>query len=204
MKLALVQMHSGKGEIARNLARIAAFAHRAAAAGAEIACFPEASITGYADPRTHVNAVVGWGDPELTPLFELSKRTGLMLVAGIVERNAAGAPFMSQGVIRGGSLVGTYRKINLAPNEIGLFSPGAEPLLWRQGDVDFGVAVCADIESEGCFRDMHRAERRSCCSWRRRACTVRRARGTGKRATRGGATSAGANWAPTRERTVST
>ena len=75
-----------------------------------------------------------------------------MLVAGIVERNTAGAPFMSQGVIRGGSLVGTYRKINLAPDEIGLFSPGAEPLLWRQGDVDFGVAVCADIESEGLFQ----------------------------------------------------
>ena len=157
MKLALVQMHSEKGEVARNLARIAEFAHRATAAGAEIACFPETSITGYVGSRTHANAVVGWGDPELTPLFQLSKRTGLTLVAGIVERNTAGAPFISQSVIRGGDLVGTYRKINLAPDEIGLFSPGAEPLLWRQGDVDFGVAVCADIESEGLFQGYARS-----------------------------------------------
>ena len=65
MKLALVQMQCEKGEIARNLAHIEAFVERAANAGANIACFPEMSITGYVDPLAHARAVVEWTDDGL-------------------------------------------------------------------------------------------------------------------------------------------
>ena len=109
-KLALAQMHCRKGQVARNLARTAGFIHQAAEAKADLVCFPEMSITGYVEPRTHSNAVLHWDDPQLAPLFELSKRSPMTLVAGIAERNSTLKPFISQGVIRDRASCPTARR----------------------------------------------------------------------------------------------
>ena len=47
MRIALGQINTTVGDIAGNVALIARLAHTAAARGAELAVFPELSITGY-------------------------------------------------------------------------------------------------------------------------------------------------------------
>ena len=137
MKMALVQMRCEKGQVSGNLARTAEFTKRAADAGADLVCFPEMSVTGYVEPQNQPNAVLDWGDPLLAPLFQLSKRNDITLIAGIAEVNAGNKPFISQGIIRDGELLGVYRKTNLGDNEDS-FSAGTEPLVQRHGEFDFG------------------------------------------------------------------
>ena len=153
MKVALVQMRCEKGQIARNLTRTAEIVEEAADVGADLVCFTEMSVTGYVDPRAYPDAVLEWDDPRLSPLFEASRRTGITVCAGIAERNLSSKPFTSHGVIRDGELLGAYRKINLPPDQVDGFSLGTAPLVHRHGEVDIGLAICADIDSEALFRN---------------------------------------------------
>ena len=152
MRLALVQMFSEKARIAQNLTRTAEFVTRAVEAGADLVCFPEMSITGYLDPQKHASEVLEWGDPQLSPLFEASRKSQVTLVVGIVEANPGSKPFISQGIVQGGELLGVYRKNNVAPDEVDRFSSGTEPLVQRHNKVDFGLAICADIDNERLFQ----------------------------------------------------
>ena len=86
-------------------------------------CFPEMSVTSYVDPLKQSDAVLNWGDPQFAPLFRSSKHNHMTLIAGIIELNAYNKPLISQGVIRGGQLLGVDRKTNLGEGEEG-FSAG--------------------------------------------------------------------------------
>jgi predicted amidohydrolase len=153
LKIALVQMTCEKGDITRNVRRTIEFSAQAADAGADIVCFPEASMTGYIDPPGgHPEAVVFWDDARLTPLYQWSRPNQITIVAGIVERNPDGLPYLSQGIIRQGKLEGVYHKSYIAPDEVSLFSAGNELCLFSHRDDKIGLSVCADIESEDLFR----------------------------------------------------
>ena len=151
MKLALVQMRCEKAAIGDNVRRMETFLNRAENLSADIICFPEMNITGYVTPRKFPGAVIGWGDPRLDPLFAWSEGSPASIIAGITERNSDGMPFVSQSVIRGGKVVGSYRKINIAADEAMMFSSGSEVLVSEHGGVKFGVLTCADQDREDLF-----------------------------------------------------
>ena len=151
MKLALIQMTSEKGAIGDNVSRMVSFLNRAEDLLADIICFPEMNITGYAVPQKFPDAVIGWDDPRLDTLYVWSEGSMAAIVAGIVERNSDGMPFVSQAVIRGGKVVGSYRKINIAADEAMMFSPGTEVTLSEHNGVKFGVLTCADQDREDLF-----------------------------------------------------
>ena len=151
MKLALVQMTCEKTAISDNVRRMVSFLNRAEDLSADIICFPEMNITGYVAPRKFPDAVIGWDDPRLDPLYAWSEGSRASIVAGIVERNSDGMPFVSQSVIRGGKVVGSYRKINIASDEAMMFSPGSEVLVSERCGVKFGVLTCADQDREDLF-----------------------------------------------------
>lgn len=151
MKLALAQMTSEKAAIGDNVRRMVSFLDRAEDLSADIICFPEMNITGYVAPRKFPDAVIGWDDTRLDPLYVWSEGSPASIVAGIVERNSDGAPFVSQSVIRNGKVVGSYRKINIVADEAMMFSPGSEVLVSEHGGVKFGVLVCADQDCEDLF-----------------------------------------------------
>ena len=151
MKLALVQMRCEKAAISENVARMIGFLNQAEERSADIVCFPEMNITGYVAPRKFPESVIGWDDSRLEPLYEWSEGRREAVVAGIVERNAEGMPFVSQAVIRDGKVVGNYRKMNITGDESAMFSPGSEMLIVDQDGVKFGVLACADQEREDLF-----------------------------------------------------
>jgi predicted amidohydrolase len=51
LRIGLIQMRSEKGAVANNLAEIAGYIRRADRKSVDILGLPEASITGYHDPR---------------------------------------------------------------------------------------------------------------------------------------------------------
>src|SRR5215213_7137724 len=96
--IALVQMRCEKGAIEANLAAMRAYVAEAQARGVEIICFPEMSITGYLDPARWPDAVVDVAGPEVAAFAALTAGTSLTALAGIVERNTEGKPFITQVV----------------------------------------------------------------------------------------------------------
>ena len=151
MRLALVQMRCEKAAIADNVRRMVALLDRAEELSADIVCFPEMNITGYVAPPKFPEAVIGWDDARLDPLYEWSEGSRASIVAGIVEHNADGMPFVSQAVIRRGKVVGNYRKINIVEDEAVMFSPGSDALALDHDGLKFGVLTCADQEREDLF-----------------------------------------------------
>ena len=151
MRLALVQMRCEKAAISENVERMITFLNQASERSADIVCFPEMNITGYVAPRKFPESVIAWDDARLEPLYAWSEGSSASIIAGIVERNAGGMPFVSQAVIRGGKVVGSYRKMNITGDEVAMFSPGSETLVMDRDGVKFGVLTCADQDRDDLF-----------------------------------------------------
>src|SRR5580658_1725606 len=88
MRIALGQINTTVGDIAGNVALIARFAHTAAERGAELAVFPELSITGY-PPRDLVErrGFVERAEDGVQQLAQATANLPLAIVAGYVGRS---------------------------------------------------------------------------------------------------------------------
>lgn len=165
LRVALVQMRCEKGTIAANLAATRAYLHEAAGAGAEVICFPEASLTGYVDPTRYPEALLSLDSPAVANFVSVTGEAGLggvTALAGIVEANPddpTGLPLLTQLVAARGELLGIYRKRTIPDEEAHLFAPAtpAIPAVFSHANVPFGVAICADIETPAVFTDAARA-----------------------------------------------
>ncbi len=144
VRVAVVVMESVVGRTSDNLTRIEAFALDAAAQGADLVCFPEASITGYrvdATIATYAEPIPG---PSSNVLVSLSKYTGLTILSGLIERGEDDDLFISHIVTSPNGLGDVYRKLHLAPNEENVYSHGDRLPTYRYGETTFGVELCYD------------------------------------------------------------
>ena len=147
MKFALVQMNPTVGALKENAAKIVKFAQEAAAAGADMAVFPELALCGYPPD-----------DLVLRPRFmDAVEAEAEKLAAALPPDLLAlvGAPIRADGklhnaalLFHGGKRVATARKM-LLPNygvfdERRIFAPGAAPLVFAFKDARLAVHVCED------------------------------------------------------------
>src|SRR5215510_13278251 len=99
IRVALAQINCIVGDLERNLERHRQYARRAAQEGARIVCFPESSLSGYPDgdslPHSLAQPING---PLCQSMASLSKETGLVLLAGFVERDRSGVIYNTQVV----------------------------------------------------------------------------------------------------------
>jgi predicted amidohydrolase len=156
MRIGLVQMRCEKGTIARNLEVTLRHLDQATSLGIDILAFPEMSITGYADPTRCAQAVLRLDGPEVAALADLTRERAVTVLAGLIEENPHGKPFVTQVVLRDGKLVGFYRKVTIEGDELPWFSPGNAVPVFRHDDMTFGLAVCADISNCGVFAECAR------------------------------------------------
>ncbi|MFC1883793.1 nitrilase-related carbon-nitrogen hydrolase [Thermodesulfobacteriota bacterium] len=142
MKIAAVCMECIPGETERNLKRMEDFAGEAAFAGAGIVCFPELSVTGYIldDPLAYYGKTEQSKSAER--LVEISKKTGLLLLAGMIEICDEEKPFISHLVISPQGLLGTYRKTHLSPAEGKTYQEGKDIRVFSAGRNVFGIQLC--------------------------------------------------------------
>ncbi|MFB0522138.1 MAG: carbon-nitrogen hydrolase family protein [Candidatus Bathyarchaeia archaeon] len=151
VKIGLVQMRCEKAAITENLNGIARYLEEATAYGLDVVSFPEMSITGYADPNKYPEAIIRLDGPELGRLLKLTRGKSITVLAGLIEANPAGKPFITQVVVRDGKLLGFYRKKRIVDEEADWFSPGDLMPVFKHGDLSFGVAICADIRNHQVF-----------------------------------------------------
>ena len=156
LRIGLVQMRCEKGAISANLDAIAAYLRDGAEEGTEIMCLPEASITGYVDPTRYPEAVVEVEGPEVARFVALTRDLPLTAIAGIIEANPGGKPFITQVVAREGRLLGFYRKRTIPYDEAALYAPGADCVTFSLSTARFGLAICADIDDSSVFADAAR------------------------------------------------
>jgi len=131
-----------------NLRRAREALGAAAADGADLAVFPEATMVRFgADLRAAAEPLDG---PFCSGLAEAAKDTGVALVAGVFEPATDGRVYNTAVVLDGdGALVASYRKLHLfdafTQRESDLVAPGSSVVLATLAGVPVGVQICYDI-----------------------------------------------------------
>jgi N-carbamoylputrescine amidase len=142
LNIAAVCMRSEPGRIEQNLDRIRKSTMKAAAAGADVVCFPELSVTGYAvnDPKA---LCAGWETRELTAQLEnTAKAAGVVLLAGLVEAVTGEKPYITQLAVGPDGLLGRHRKTHLSHMEQKVYSAGENIDVFSHGNTTFGIQLC--------------------------------------------------------------
>jgi NAD+ synthase (glutamine-hydrolysing) len=156
LRVALAQIDPTVGDIDGNAAKIAEWIDRAAAAGADLAVFPELCLPGY--PAEDLYLKRHFVEANWRAVNELARRVGaeLTVLVGFAEP-AAGGDFRrahnSLAVLADGALRGVYRK-NRLPNyavfdEQRYFVPGEEPMTVEVAGKHVGLTICEDCWVEG-------------------------------------------------------
>lgn len=153
VKIGLIQMRCEKGTVGENLESASRYLVEAADRGVDIVGFPEMSITGYADPTKYPEAILRLDGPEVAQALDMTKGLSLIVLAGLIEENPKGKPYITQIVMCDGQLLGWYRKKTIEDEEEEWFSFGETVPVFRHGDLTFGLAICADIDNETVFAE---------------------------------------------------
>ena len=156
IRIGLIQMHCEKCAIQQNLETIACALAEAATRDIEMIGFPEMSLTGYAVPPRFAEAAIDLHGPEVAQLLKLTEPYSATVMVGLIEKNPAGLPFITQIVARQGALQGFYRKITIEDEETEWFSPGQGVPVFQAGGLTYGMAICADIGNEVVFAECAR------------------------------------------------
>jgi predicted amidohydrolase len=143
LRVTLAAICCRQGDLAANLAAHEQVLRQARAEGCDLAVFPEMSLTGSADPRTHPGRLIPLDSTPVAALAGLAARHEVAAIFGLAEQGEDGLPHITQAYARDGRVAGIYRKRHLGEGEEG-FTPGTEPALFRLGALGFGVAICAE------------------------------------------------------------
>src|SRR5436190_11390516 len=107
-------MRCEKGDWAGNRAGHGRYMAQAEAAGCDLIVFPEGSLSGYADYRAFPGAVRALDSAEVQAFVALTADYQPVVSAGFVEPNPADPrPFVTQILVRGGRVLGVYRKVHI-------------------------------------------------------------------------------------------
>jgi len=156
LRIGLIQMLCEKGAIQKNLESIAHYLEEATHYNVDIIGFPEMSLSGYADPTKYSGAVLNLDSPEVRQLLKLTEQYSMTVLAGFIEANPLGKPFITHMVVRRGVLQGYYRKITIKDEETDWFSAGQDVPVFELDGLKFGIAICADIDNEAVFAECGR------------------------------------------------
>lgn len=156
LTIGLVQMRCEKGAVEQNLAAIQTTIRQAISRDVDIICFPEMSITGYLDPQRWPEAILRLDGPEVARFAAMTAGAPITALAGLVEANPDGKPFITQIVARNGRLPGIYRKKTIIDDEAAWFAPGAVVPVFPHPKGTFGVSICADIDDPAIFAESAR------------------------------------------------
>jgi len=142
VRVLLAAITCEKGDLDGNLARHLEALRAAADSGAELAVFPEMSLTGSVDPIRHPERAVPIDHEAVHRLAAEGESLGVEALVGIGER-AQGDLYISQLHLRGGAVVGVQRKRHLGEGEEGFATSDRTERLAHRG-APFGVVICAE------------------------------------------------------------
>jgi len=142
------------GDKARNLEKIKAMVTEAADQGIDILAFPELALSGYeSDPEfvTHRNLAETIPGPATEEIAALARRFNMYVTFGMPERDREqpNLIYISNPLVGPDGLVGTYRKIHIAPpplfTETKTFVGGTSVPVFETRFGPIGIQICADF-----------------------------------------------------------
>jgi predicted amidohydrolase len=146
----LAAIRCEKGDLAGNLSAHLRLVDQAAAAGCQLAVFPEMSLTGSADPATRPERLISLANPAVTRLATASAAAGTGICFGVAERAPDQQPYITQVVAAAGRITGVQRKRHLGEGEEA-FAPAAGNAVFEHAGARFGVAICAEAGFDAPF-----------------------------------------------------
>jgi predicted amidohydrolase len=146
--IASVQMDIALEDKRATLARMEAWADKAAGSGTDILLFPELVLSaGYSLGDKFHDVAEAIPGPSTEALGRKARACNLYIVAGIAERDSTGTVYNSAVILgRDGGVVGAYRKTHIFPATESFFAPGSDLSVF---DLDFGcvaIPICYDLE----------------------------------------------------------
>ena len=158
IKLALCQISSKRENKAANIDKIEELTVKAKQQGADLAIFPEMSLTGY----VLLDQVYGLAEtipgPSVEKVEALAKKTGMHIIFGMPELSEkTKATIYNTAVLVGPEgFIGKYRKMYLPTHSVfeekRYFRPGYEPAAFETELGSIGLTICYDVFFPEVFR----------------------------------------------------
>lgn len=164
MRIALAQIHA-TARPEENLRTVEAYARRAAARGARLVVFPEATSQAFGTGRLDTQAQ-DFDGSFATGITATARELGLVIVAGMflpadrlsngVRRVWNTALIADGGSPRGYDKIHTYDAFDTKESET--VRPGTTPMIFEIDGVKMGVATCFDLRFPSLFQDLARRD----------------------------------------------
>lgn len=136
-KIAAAQTVEFREDIDGALACAVEIARDAAAAGADLLCFPEGYLQGYlTDEAAARRHALDLASPNFQAVLERLPADGPTIVMGMIEIENERL-FNTAVVLANGALIGRYRKTHLLRREA-IFQPGADAPVFEAGGLKWG------------------------------------------------------------------
>jgi predicted amidohydrolase len=157
-KLALCQITAKREDKRANLAKIQELTTKAKEQGADLAIFPEMSLTGYVLHDQVYGLAETIPGPSTAKVEQIAKKNGLYIVFGMPELSdkAQSTVYNTAVLIGPEGIVGKYRKMYLPTHSVfeekRYFRPGYEPAAFQTEIGTLGLTICYDVFFPEVFR----------------------------------------------------
>jgi predicted amidohydrolase len=151
IKLALCQISSKREDKEANLQKIEKLTVKAKEQGADLAIFPEMSLTGYVIKDQFYDMAETIPGPTVQKIEALAKKTGMHIIFGMPELSEkTQATIYNTAVFVGPKgLIGKYRKMYLPTHSVfeekRYFRPGYQEAVFSSEIGTIGLCICYDI-----------------------------------------------------------
>jgi predicted amidohydrolase len=151
IKLALAQISSSRENKDGNLQKIEAITLKAKEQGADLAVFPELSLSGYVIRDQFYELAETIPGPTVEKIEKLTKKTGMHVIFGMPElsEKTQATVFNTAVLVGPKGLIGKYRKMYLPTHSVfeekRYFRPGYQPAAFQTDLGNIGLCICYDI-----------------------------------------------------------
>jgi predicted amidohydrolase len=154
----VVSSNSRFGDIDGNLEHFEKLVEKAADRKAQLVCFPELALTGYATSKTIVDYAQTVPGPATGKLAEIARSHNVYVSAGMAEKEGD-AHYIAQVLVGPAGYIGKYRKhFPTGPAQACGFSPGIEFPVWEVHGFRLGFNICADGRQASTLEGLKKAE----------------------------------------------
>ncbi len=143
-RIAAVVLAAPRRRAAETLERMEAWVAAARRKDAELVCFPEMNVTGYGVDPGFAAEIDACGAAIPERIAEMAARYGRVVLAGFAERAPGGGLYATHLVAGPEGVIGSYRKLHIAPPEEALFRAGDTVPLFSAAGMRFGIQLCYD------------------------------------------------------------
>ena len=145
LRVAVVSSRSEFADTQTNMANILAWIDKAADERADLVCFPEVAVQGYAADEQTVHELAEPIDgPSCRAIIDVAHRRGLIVSVGMALRQGD-AVYNSNVLLGSGGAIGISHKMHLTGTDL-IFTPGDDWPVFDLGPCKVGAVICRDSQ----------------------------------------------------------